>query len=240
MDHLSTRPTGLELVTQEYLAARRELRSRIDLTSTQRKRLETELATEHGLRCAQEWKCLCAQMHDDQEAGRPSLSESVPLSRRARKRLPSPVDPEDDEADERVRVEILHEQAWELYLEAERRDLEMRQDAWRPVARGVARGSRAPCPRRSAKGTRGVGGPQERRRRERLQAAFGAHTRRPQDEDQGRGGAGRLASGATKEAAIFLAINRTADPLARKPNTELLLEGTVRQGHQDTWRPLCG
>ena len=60
---------GVELITQEYLAARRQLPRRTDLTAAQRERLENELADEHRLRCAQEWKGVSAQMRSDQDAG---------------------------------------------------------------------------------------------------------------------------------------------------------------------------
>jgi hypothetical protein len=128
VDRHFARPPGVELITQEYLAARLALRLRTDLTPAQRQRLEDEMTNEHGLRCAAEWKSVRAQMREDQEVRRRSLSEAVPLSPRARERRRSPVDPENDEVDERARVEIPHEQAWGRYLRAECRDLEMRQE----------------------------------------------------------------------------------------------------------------
>jgi hypothetical protein len=60
---------GVELIIQEYLAACRVLRSRTDLTPAQHARLKNELADEHGLRCAQEWKSVVAQNRADQELG---------------------------------------------------------------------------------------------------------------------------------------------------------------------------
>jgi hypothetical protein len=119
---------GVELIIQEYLAACRVLRSRTDLTAAQRDRLENELAAEHRLRCAQEWTSVSAQMRADQEAGSRSLSEPTPVLRRAHKLRPSPVDLEGDGDDESARVEFHHEEAWELYLEAERRELEIRKE----------------------------------------------------------------------------------------------------------------
>jgi hypothetical protein len=127
MDHPIQAP-GVELITQEYLAASRQLRSRTDLTLAQHERLKKELADEHWLHCAQEWKSVLAQMRADQDAGSRSLSEPTPVSRRALKPRPSPVDPEDDGDDEPARVGVHHEETWELYLEAERRELEMRKE----------------------------------------------------------------------------------------------------------------
>jgi hypothetical protein len=127
MDHPIQAP-GVELITEEYLVASRQLRSRTDLTLAQHERLKKELADEHGLRCAQEWKSVLAQMRADQDAGSRSLSEPTPVSRRAHKPRPSPVDLEDDGDDEPARVGLHHEEAWELYLEAERRELEMRKE----------------------------------------------------------------------------------------------------------------
>jgi hypothetical protein len=66
MDH-TLLPPGVDLVTQEYLAARRELRSRTDLALTQRERLKEELADEHRLRLAKEWKIVLAQLDDDRD-----------------------------------------------------------------------------------------------------------------------------------------------------------------------------
>ena len=127
MEHLFPTP-GVEMITQEYLAACRQLRSRTDLTVAQRERLKDDLADEHQLHCAQEWKSVSAQMRADQEAGRLSLSEPTPVLRRAHKPRPSPVDLEDDGDDEPARVGVHHEEAWEQYLEAERRELEMRKE----------------------------------------------------------------------------------------------------------------
>jgi hypothetical protein len=94
---------GVELITQEYLAASRQLRSRTDLTAAQRERLENELADEHRLQCAQEWKSVSAQMRSDQDAGSRSLSEPTPVLRWEHKPRPSPVDLEDDGDDEPAR-----------------------------------------------------------------------------------------------------------------------------------------
>lgn len=66
MDHTLQAP-GVELITQEYLAARRELRSKTDLSPTQRERLREELADELRLRCATEWKIVVAQLQDDRD-----------------------------------------------------------------------------------------------------------------------------------------------------------------------------
>jgi hypothetical protein len=63
MDH-PIRAPGVELITQEYLAASRQLRSRTDLTPDQHEKLKQELAYEHRLRCAKEWKSVLAQIHD--------------------------------------------------------------------------------------------------------------------------------------------------------------------------------
>jgi hypothetical protein len=53
MEHPFPAP-GVEMITQEYLAASLELRSRTDLTVAQRERLKDDLADEHQLHCAQE------------------------------------------------------------------------------------------------------------------------------------------------------------------------------------------
>jgi hypothetical protein len=66
MDHTLQAP-GVDLITQEYLAARRELRSRTDLAPTQREKLKEELADEHRLRCATEWKIVVHQLQDDRD-----------------------------------------------------------------------------------------------------------------------------------------------------------------------------
>jgi hypothetical protein len=102
MDHPIQAP-GVEMITQEYLAASRQLRLRTDLTAAQRERLNDDLAGEHELRCAQEWKCVSAQMRADQEAGSQILSEPTPVSPRAHKPRPSPVGLEDDGDDEPAR-----------------------------------------------------------------------------------------------------------------------------------------
>src|SRR4029453_3436098 len=91
-------------------------------------RLKKELADEHALRCAQEWKSVSAQMRADQDAGSRSLSEPTPVSRRAQKPRPSPVDLEDDGDHEPKRVGLHHEEAWELHLQAELRELEIRKE----------------------------------------------------------------------------------------------------------------
>jgi hypothetical protein len=61
--HVAT--PSVELLTQEYLAARRELRSRSDLTPAQHERLREDLADEHRRRCTQEWKIVLAQLRAD-------------------------------------------------------------------------------------------------------------------------------------------------------------------------------
>ena len=127
MEHPFPAP-GVEMITQVYLAASLELRSRTDLTVAQRERLKDDLADEHKLHCAQEWKSVSAQMRADQEAGSLSLSELTPVLRREHKPRPSPVDLEDDGDDEPARVGVHYEEAWEQYLEAERRELEMRKE----------------------------------------------------------------------------------------------------------------
>jgi hypothetical protein len=55
----------VELLTQEYLAACRQLRSRPDLTRAQHERLHEELSDEHRRRCAQEWKVVVTQLRAD-------------------------------------------------------------------------------------------------------------------------------------------------------------------------------
>jgi hypothetical protein len=127
MEHPFPTP-GVEMITQEYLAASLELRSRTDLTVAQRERLKGDLADEHKLQCAQEWKSVSAQMRADQEAGSLSLSEPPPVLRREHKPRPSPVDSEEDGDNEPAREGVHHEQAWEQYLQAERRELEMRKE----------------------------------------------------------------------------------------------------------------
>jgi hypothetical protein len=66
MDHPIQAP-GVELITQEYLVARRELRARTDLAPSHWERLKEELADEHRLRCAAEWKIVLAQLDDDRD-----------------------------------------------------------------------------------------------------------------------------------------------------------------------------
>ena len=127
MEHPFPAP-GVELITQEYLAASLDLRSRTDLTVIQRERLKDELADEHLFHCAQEWKSVSAQMRADQQAGSRSLPEPTPVLRRAHKPRPSPVDLQDDGDDPPARVGVHHEEAWERFLEAERRELEMRKE----------------------------------------------------------------------------------------------------------------
>jgi hypothetical protein len=127
MEHPFPAP-GVEMITQEYLAASLELRSRTDLTVAQLARLKDDLADEHELRCAQEWKSVSAQMRADQEAGGRSLAGPTPLLRRAHKPGPSPVDLEDDGDDEPTRVGVHHGEAWERFLEVELRELEMRKE----------------------------------------------------------------------------------------------------------------
>jgi hypothetical protein len=68
MDHPFPAP-GVELITQEYLAASRQLRLRTDLTLAQHVRLKKELADEHWICCAQEWKSVLSQDRADQELG---------------------------------------------------------------------------------------------------------------------------------------------------------------------------
>jgi hypothetical protein len=127
MEHPFPTP-GVEMITQEYLAASLELRSRTDLTVAQRERLKDDLADEHQLHCAQEWKSVSAQMRADQEVGSRSLSEPTPVLRREHKPRSSPVDLEGDGDVEPAMVVHHHEEAWEQYLEAERRELEMRKE----------------------------------------------------------------------------------------------------------------
>ena len=49
---------GLELVRQDYLATLSELRSDDSLTELQRNLLCRQLAVEHRVHCAQEWKAI--------------------------------------------------------------------------------------------------------------------------------------------------------------------------------------
>ena len=64
VDHLA-RPPGVDLVTQEYLSACRQLRCRSDLTLVQHERLQKDLDDEHRRRCATEWKILGDQLRAD-------------------------------------------------------------------------------------------------------------------------------------------------------------------------------
>ena len=66
MDH-TLLPPGVELIIQDYLAARRELHSRTDLVPTQREILMEELLDEHRLRRASEWEIVLAQLRDDRD-----------------------------------------------------------------------------------------------------------------------------------------------------------------------------
>ena len=59
---------GLELVRQDYLATLSELSSDDSLTELERNLLRRELAVEHRVRCAQEWKAISAQLKADQDA----------------------------------------------------------------------------------------------------------------------------------------------------------------------------
>jgi len=226
MEHPFQAP-GVEMITQEYLAARLELRSRTDLTSGQHERLENELVDEHGLRCAQEWKSVLAQVRADQEVGCQSLSEPAPAgSRRAHKPLASPIIRRTMAMNEPGRVGVHNEEAWELYLEAEERELEMGKDGHLAKLLGD------PLPDES---------PEELERLaqdDRLRALEGLVDLksengeiiykpladldpRPQVEDQGRGGADRLDRRATKVAPTSFAIKRAADLLARTSKGEL-------------------
>jgi hypothetical protein len=63
--HHLARPPGVDLITQEYLAACRQLRSRSDLTLAQHERMREDLADEHRHRCAQEWKIVGDQLRAD-------------------------------------------------------------------------------------------------------------------------------------------------------------------------------
>ena len=56
---------GMDLLRHEYLAAFSELRSADGLTEPARTLLGRELADEHRLRCAQEWKAIGAQLRAD-------------------------------------------------------------------------------------------------------------------------------------------------------------------------------
>ena len=56
---------GMDLVRQEYIVAVSELWSADGLTEPARTLLGRELADEHRLRCAQEWKAIGAQLRAD-------------------------------------------------------------------------------------------------------------------------------------------------------------------------------
>jgi hypothetical protein len=58
---------GLELVRQDYLASLSELRSDGALTEPERNHLRRELAVEHRVRCAQEWKAISIHLRADQD-----------------------------------------------------------------------------------------------------------------------------------------------------------------------------
>jgi hypothetical protein len=58
---------GLELVRQDYLATLSELRSDASLTELARNLLRRELAFEHRVRCAQEWKAIIIHLKADQD-----------------------------------------------------------------------------------------------------------------------------------------------------------------------------
>jgi hypothetical protein len=58
---------GLELVRQDYLATLSELRSDGALTEPELDHLRRELAVEHRVRCAQEWKAIGTQLKSDQD-----------------------------------------------------------------------------------------------------------------------------------------------------------------------------
>jgi hypothetical protein len=59
---------GLELVRQDHLATLSELRSDGALTEPERNLLRRELAVEHRVRCAQEWKAIIIQLRADHKA----------------------------------------------------------------------------------------------------------------------------------------------------------------------------
>ena len=58
---------GLEVVRQDYLATLSELKSDDSLTELERNLLRRELAVEHRVRCAQEWKAISIQLRADQD-----------------------------------------------------------------------------------------------------------------------------------------------------------------------------
>jgi hypothetical protein len=57
--------TGMDLLRQDYLVGDFELMSADGLTEPERTLLRRELADEHRLRCAQEWKAIGAQLRSD-------------------------------------------------------------------------------------------------------------------------------------------------------------------------------
>ena len=65
MDHPTTQAPGVELLTQEYLAANRELNSRTHLAPVHYERLNKQIVYEYRLRCAQERKIALTQMRAD-------------------------------------------------------------------------------------------------------------------------------------------------------------------------------
>jgi hypothetical protein len=65
VDNQFARPPGVDLITQEYLAACRQLRSRSELTLAQQERMREDLSDEHWHRCAQEWKIVGEQLRED-------------------------------------------------------------------------------------------------------------------------------------------------------------------------------
>ena len=58
---------GLEVVRQDYLATLSEVRSDDSLTELERNLLCRQLAVEHRVRCAQEWKAIGLQVRADQD-----------------------------------------------------------------------------------------------------------------------------------------------------------------------------
>ena len=66
---------GMDLLRQEYLVGDFELRSADGLTEPARTLLGRELADEHRLRCAQEWKAIGVQLRADLDVGTRQPSE---------------------------------------------------------------------------------------------------------------------------------------------------------------------
>jgi hypothetical protein len=58
---------GIDLVRQDYLSTLSELKSDGALTEPERNHLRRELAVEHRVRCAQEWKVIIAQLRADED-----------------------------------------------------------------------------------------------------------------------------------------------------------------------------